>query len=120
MVVKKEYYKKTSNYLHYTLGFTIPDANKIIKRFGILCGKPFPSDTKNDKYISRMYYSLYVTGEYIQQHWDEFMKFYGSVKKDYKRPAIKETKSEGYVYGVPQHLKYNTYPDDVELLHNEL
>lgn len=58
-------YKKTRNYLHYTLGYPIHVVNKIMKRFAPAV-------------------SLEEAGAVIQDNWDDFMDFYGSVKDEYK------------------------------------
>lgn len=84
-IESKSDYKKTLNFLHYNLAYTIHDSNSIIKRFGKYKNIPFPIDSRIYRYIEIRNKALEDIGIYIQHNWQEFMSFYGKIKKDYRK-----------------------------------
>lgn len=119
-MASKSNYKKTSNYLHYTLSFPIKTVNKMIKRFGKSVDIDFPTDTQDRSYQSSYKVALGITGDYIQDNWQAFMDFYGTIKNDYERMARKEytddvweARPEGTVTGEDKEVNYNVLePED--------
>lgn len=90
-IESKSEYKKTMNYLHYTLGYSISIANKIIKRYGINNHIKYPSNSEEENYVNNRTKSLNETGILIQYHWNDFMEFYGQVKEQYRNSPRKNT-----------------------------
>lgn len=70
-------YKKTRNYLVYSLGYSISQSHEIFRRYALSRNIQIPKKIKE-----KFYYHI---GFLIQNDWDSFMKFYGSIKKEYKR-----------------------------------
>ena len=77
--VKDRAYKKTMNYLTFTLGYQHKVANKIIRRYGneILKEAKPPNDTTQIYYVEIC--------KHIQANWQSFMDFYGTIKTIYPR-----------------------------------
>lgn len=89
-------YKKTRNFLHYTQHFSVHSANQIIKRFGIDQGIVYPEKGARN-YPDRLRECNYASGEIAQNNWDDFMEFYGTVKRDYKRENSDEVYGQEYL-----------------------
>lgn len=86
----KSDYKKLMNYVHYTLGYSISETNKMIKRYGIMVAHiKFPKNSLTPGYYEHRQMALEETGIYAQAHWQSFMEFYGSVKHEYSREPRK-------------------------------
>jgi len=85
-------YKKTLNYLIFTLNFNKHQANSIINRYA----KAVIGITKPDEWSLPQWY-LHV-GKDIQNNWQMFMQFYGSIKSEYpqQRPIQRDLKNEDY------------------------
>lgn len=82
--MEKSAYKKTRNFLHYAQRFSIHDSNQIIKRYGIEQGIVYPEKGET-RYGDKFKECNLASGEIAQNNWNDFMEFYGTVKKDYKR-----------------------------------
>ena len=82
-------YKKTRNYLVYSLGYSINQSHGIFRRYAVSKGIQNPS-----KITEKFYHKI---GALIQNDWNDFMQFYGSIKKEYKRKyKIKRKKNNFY------------------------
>lgn len=78
MSESKSQYKKTFNYLHWSLGYPITIANKIMKRFL--------------KFKEQEFTDLDSAGIYVQNNWDDFMNYYGAVLKEQYKNERKQFK----------------------------
>jgi hypothetical protein len=95
----KPEYKKTLNYLQYTLGYKKRTCNKIIARYGKEIMKiDIPADKSN--YLSPI-------GVHIQSHWQDFMDFYGTIKEVYKDSKVKNLRG--------RIMQHNLYSHHIEL-----
>ena len=83
----KQECKKTQNYLHYKQNFPIKSAKDMIRRWGVQKGIVFPA-AGDPEYKSKFEKCLDYAGELSQGNWDDFMDFYGSVKRDYPRIPV--------------------------------
>lgn len=87
-IESKSNYKKTVNFLHYNLGFTIHDSNSIIRRYGKKKDITYPKDNNVYGYVNLRAEAFNNIGDVIQENWQEFMTFYGSIKKNYKKTQL--------------------------------
>jgi hypothetical protein len=93
-------YKKTRNYLHYKLKYKISQSNAIIRRYGASIGHPYKLPV-TDAYYESM-------GVIIQDDWQKFMEFFGSIKHEYKKFA-----------SIRQSLKYKGKRDSYQEWYDE-
>ena len=85
----KNNYKKTTNYLRYNLNYNVHQARSIIAQYGKqIVGYVKPQGTY---YAVEVEYFKAIC-DHIQQNWQEFMDFYGTIKDNYPkdRPNQKE------------------------------
>ena len=101
--------KKTINYLHYTLHYSVKTSRKIIWAYGKSIGieKLAGIDSVAD---------FIKLGDIIQKDWDAFMTFYGTIKDTYKK-AGKSSRSrsgwDSYDADITEALQYtNGCTDD--------
>ena len=108
----KPEYKKTLNYLQYTLGYKKRACNKIIARYGKdVMGIEIPAD-KNEPYLGPI-------GVHIQSHWQEFMDFYGTVKGCYMNSRAKNPRRGRLCSKFHEQLESIDYTDEFPLIYNE-